>query len=43
MNQTYEHDSLKALNKVAGREENSRGLKPVELTAWKRNPQKSGR
>jgi hypothetical protein len=42
MNGMYEHDSLKALKKVAGRVENNRGLKPVEA-ARERNPQKCGR
>jgi hypothetical protein len=43
MNQTYQHDSLKALKKVAGPVENLKSLEAVELAAWRRSPQKSDR
>ncbi len=43
LNQTDGSDSLKDLKKVAARSEISRGPKPIELSAWGRKPQKSGR
>ncbi len=40
---TYEPDSSKALEKVAGRVETRGVWNPAVLTVWRRNPLKSGR